>query len=62
MEAKDGPELIAWPRAFGLTQLLSNLSEPLQRAWEEDFIGAAELLRRDGYIRLGGTTRIVVAK
>ena len=33
MEAKDGPELVAWARAFGLTQLLEELPEPLQRAW-----------------------------
>ncbi len=61
MEAETGPELVAWARAFGLTRLLGDLPEETQRAWESDLIEAAEPLRRDGLLRLGGVTRIVVA-
>ncbi|MFI5299915.1 MAG: class I SAM-dependent methyltransferase, partial [Polyangiales bacterium] len=61
MEAATDEELIAWVRAFGLTRLLNELPEPTQRAWERDLIEAAAPLRRDGFVRLGGVTRIVVA-
>ncbi|MEO6572478.1 MAG: methyltransferase domain-containing protein [Polyangiaceae bacterium] len=62
MEAETGAELVAWTRAFGLTRLLHELPEEAQRAWESDFVRAAEPLRRDGIVRLGGVTRIVVAR
>ncbi len=61
MEAATGPELVAWTRAFGLTRLLDELPEATQQAWEHDLIEAAEPLRRDGFVRLGGVTRIVMA-
>ncbi len=62
MEAETDAELVAWARAFGLTRLLNELPENTQRAWESDFVKAAEPLRRDGVVRLGGVTRIVVAR
>jgi hypothetical protein len=61
MEAKTGAELIAWTRAFGLSNLLSGLPEEIQRAWEEDLLKETEPLRENGAVRLGGVTRIVVA-
>jgi ubiquinone/menaquinone biosynthesis C-methylase UbiE len=61
MEAQTGAELVAWTRAFGLTRLLNDLPEQDQRAWEADLIEAAEPLRKDGLVRLGGVTRIIVA-
>jgi hypothetical protein len=61
MEAATGPELVAWCRAFGLARLLVDLPEAVQEAWENDLIEAAEPLRRDGVVRLGGVTRLVVA-
>jgi ubiquinone/menaquinone biosynthesis C-methylase UbiE len=61
MEAETGSELVEWARAFGLTPLLNDLSDEVQQAWEEDLVRAAEPLRTDGVIRLGGVTRIVVA-
>jgi len=62
MEAETGAEVVAWTRAFGLTQLLNDLPEELQEAWEADLVRETEPLRKDGYIRLGGVTRIVVAR
>lgn len=62
MEARTDAELIAWVRAFGLARLVDGLSEATQRAWEEAVCQAAEPLREDGVVRLGGVTRIVVAR
>lgn len=55
MEARTGEELIAWTRAFGLAPLLDPLPEATRRAWEEELARAAPC-------RLGGVTRIVVAR
>jgi SAM-dependent methyltransferase len=61
MEAETGAELVAWTRAFGLTRLLNGLPEEIQQAWEADLVKETEPLRKDGFVRLGGVTRIVVA-
>jgi SAM-dependent methyltransferase len=61
MEAETGAELVAWARAFGLTRLLNDLPEEIQQAWEADLVEETEPLRKDGLVRLGGVTRIVVA-
>jgi len=61
-ESETSEELLAWVRALGLTRLLNELPEAEQRAWEEDMTAAAEDLRTDGMLRLGGVTRIVVAR
>ena len=61
MEAATDEELIAWTRAFGLTRLMQGLPEEVQRSWERDFVAAAAPLRKDGFVRLGGVTRLVVA-
>jgi hypothetical protein len=47
---------------MGLTRLLNDVSEENQRAWEADMTREAERLRTDGLFRLGGVTRIVVAR
>lgn len=62
MEAATGAELVAWTRAFGLTRLLNDLPEEIQQAWEAALVEETEPLRRDGVVRLGGVTRIVVAR
>ena len=36
MEARTGAELVAWTRAFGMTRLLNDLPDEVQRAWEAD--------------------------
>jgi SAM-dependent methyltransferase len=61
MEAETGAELVAWTRAFGLTRLLNDLPEEIQQAWEAELVKETEPLRKDGPVRLGGVTRIVVA-
>jgi ubiquinone/menaquinone biosynthesis C-methylase UbiE len=59
-EAETDAEIVDWVRALGLTQLLNDLPEPEQRAWESDL--ASEVRRRGaGALRLGGVTRIVRA-
>lgn len=62
MEAETGAELVAWTRAFGLTRLLNDLPEEAQQAWEADLVRETEPLRKNGHVRLGGVTRIVVAR
>jgi len=61
MEAQTGAALVAWTRAFGLTRLLNDLPEQIQQAWEAELVNETEPLRKDGPVRLGGVTRIVVA-
>jgi len=61
MEAETTAEVVAWVRAFGLTRLLNDLPRSAQQSWEDEIAREAEALRQDGYIRLGCTTRIVVA-
>ena len=61
-EAPTGAELVAWVRAFGLAQLLNGLPEDDQRAWQRDFLTEVERGRTGGLVRLGGVTRIVVAR
>lgn len=55
MEAQTGAELIAWTRAFGMAQLLDGLPAATRTAWEEELARAAPC-------RLGGVTRVVVAR
>lgn len=62
MEAATDAELIAWARAFGMNRLLAPLSPAVQAEWERDLVAACAPLRRDGFVRLGGTTRLVVAR
>jgi SAM-dependent methyltransferase len=62
MEAATDADLIAWVRAFGLARLVDPLPEAAQRAWERDVCDAAAPLREGGVVRLGGVTRIVVAR
>ncbi|MBL9120111.1 MAG: class I SAM-dependent methyltransferase [Phycisphaerae bacterium] len=61
MEASTDDELIAWTRSFGMQRLLVDLPDPMQRAWERRLIETAEPLWKDGRLRLGGVTRLVVA-
>jgi len=62
MEAETGAELVAWTRAFGLARLLNDLPEAIQQAWEAELVEETEPLRKDGCVRLGGVTRLVVAR
>lgn len=62
MEAETAAEVVAWTRAFGMARLLDGLAEGVQRAWEGEMTREAEALRRDGRIRLGGVSRLVLAR
>lgn len=62
MEAASEAELVAWARAFGMSRLLAGASDALNQAWESAFLRAASPLWRDGRIRLGGESRVVVAQ
>ncbi len=62
MEAATGEELVAWTRAFGMNRLLVNLPPSVQKSWEEELIRQAEPYRSDDQFRLGGVTRIAVAR
>lgn len=62
MEAETAAELIAWCRVFGLTRLLDDLPEATQAAWEAALAIELERLRVGPVIRLGGVTRLVVAR
>jgi len=60
-ESETDEEIIDWVRALGLAQLLDDVPEHEQRAWEIDL--TSELRRRGaGQLRLGGVTRIVRAR
>jgi SAM-dependent methyltransferase len=61
-EADDADEMIAWVRAMALARSLDGLSATDQRAWHDAMVGALEANRRDGRLRLGGTTRLVRAR
>lgn len=62
MEAATDAELIAWTRSFGMNRLLAPLSLAVQASYEEGLVAACAPLRRDGVVRLGGVTRLVVAR
>jgi ubiquinone/menaquinone biosynthesis C-methylase UbiE len=61
-EADTAEAIVAWERAFGLTQLLADLPDAVQRAWEHDLATEMERNRTGESLRLGGVTRIVRAR
>lgn len=62
MEATTDDELLQWVRDFGLGRLLQDLPAATQQLWADELLQAVLPLRRDGRVRLGGVTRIVVAE
>ena len=63
MEAATPDGLIAWCLAFGLARLLTGQPSSVTRAWQRDMIAEAARWRdTDGMYRLGGVTRLVVAR
>ena len=62
MEAKSDAELIDWCRTFGTQRLLEGLDNEVQLLWEREIVSMTERFRHsNGNIRLGGTSRIIVA-
>ena len=62
MEATTDAELVAWTRAFGMNALLAPLPLEVQEHWERALVEAAAPYRHNGVVRLGGVTRVVVAR
>ncbi len=62
MEARSDAELLAWVRAFGLERLLSTVPAAVSATWEAEFLTECRPLWSEGRARLGGVTRIVVAR
>lgn len=63
MEAASDEALIGWVRSFGLNRAMAGLDEAAQQAWEAALLAACEPLREtDGFIRLGGISRQVLAE
>ena len=60
-EADTDSEIVDWVRALGLTQLLNDLPEHEQRAWEIDLTNEVRR-RKAAPLQLGGVTRIVRAR
>ena len=61
VEADTGTGIALWARAV-MGRWLNGLPPEKLRDWETDFARAAEAYREGGMIRLGGVTRIVVAR
>lgn len=61
LEARTDDELVEWVLAFG-SGAVRGLPEERQRAWRADLVAAAEPHRAGGVVRLGGVTRLVVAR
>ena len=60
-EADNDAEVVNWVRAFGLAELLNDLPERDQHAWEVELTSAVRQAGSGGPLRLGGVTRIVRA-
>lgn len=63
MESSSPQGLIEWCLTFGLARALQGLPESVRSAWTRDMLAEAESHRdADGMYRLGGITRLVVAR
>ncbi|WP_437981677.1 class I SAM-dependent methyltransferase [Sorangium sp. So ce117] len=62
IEAPTGAGIVKWVRDFGLTPLAAELPESEHARYESDLAREAEQLCLNGVIRLGGITRLVVAR
>jgi len=63
MEAATPDGLADWCLAFGLARMLVDQPESVSTAWRRDMLTEAERYRdADGLYRLGGVTRLVVAR
>jgi ubiquinone/menaquinone biosynthesis C-methylase UbiE len=62
IEAASGVDIVAWVNEFGLLPLADALSAQDRARYDADLADAAEQHRTDGVIRLGGVTRLVVAR
>lgn len=63
MESPAAEGLVEWCLAFGMARALNDQAPSVRAAWTRDAAVEAERYREaDGWYRLGGTTRIVLAR
>jgi hypothetical protein len=62
MEAETAEDLVEWVLAFGRSSAIQSLSLEKQVEWKQDLLSAAEPYRSGEVVRLGGVTRVVVAR
>jgi ubiquinone/menaquinone biosynthesis C-methylase UbiE len=62
IEAETGVDIVAWARDLSLGQLAYELPSTSRTRFESDLAHEVELLGAGGVIRLGGITRVVVAR
>ncbi len=63
MESTTPEGLIGWCLAFGLSRALAPQPVSVREAWRRDMLAEADRVRdADGCYRLGGATRLVVAR
>jgi ubiquinone/menaquinone biosynthesis C-methylase UbiE len=62
IESATAAGIVAWVRDLGIARGASELPAEKQRAWEADLARELEQLRAGDTIRLGGVTRLVVAR
>lgn len=62
IEAATGVDIVTWVRDFGLMPLAAELPEREHAYYEADLAREADQLCLNGMIRLGGITRVVVAR
>jgi ubiquinone/menaquinone biosynthesis C-methylase UbiE len=61
VETESGSGFVAWVRAL-LGKLAASVPEPRRAAWAEELAREAEAYRRGDLIRIGGVTRLVLAR
>lgn len=62
MEARTDDELVDWVLAFAGSAVVKTFSEALKCEWRRALVAAAEAHRVGEVVRLGGVTRLVVAR
>jgi SAM-dependent methyltransferase len=62
IEAATAAGIVAWVRDLGIARLANDLPPNQQLAWEAELAQELEQLRKGATIRLGGITRLVVAR
>jgi len=63
MESRNPEGLIEWCLTFGLARALAEQPDVVRQAWRQDMLAEADGHRDpDGMYRLGGVTRLVVAR
>jgi molybdopterin biosynthesis enzyme MoaB len=63
VEVDTEPELLAWVLTMcGVATSVEALAEDERRTWEQEMVRAVRESNADGALRMGGVTRMVVAR